>query len=219
MPCIAVTKPEICHFRLQFFETAFALSTPGFLVMDCSAQIRFRWIRHQRETGRTADVNWFMAHMSLRTFRSCRLTGSASRSCTANIHDAGRYIKAIFAIHDQISGQQPGVGDDFQGFAKRLANRQVGFIIPEFDYFFGQRRSGGNPAIAAANAVAFWPAHSSCDCQKLCDLRSNRAISTATDHAVSVGAASSRAPGDWQSQMAGTRVPGSNPRNFLLGQA
>ena len=68
----------------------------------------------------------------------------------------GIYIKTVlFAIHDQISDSNPEWGDDFQGFAKRLANRQVQFIIQNSITSLGTAFLAGNPAITAANAMAF----------------------------------------------------------------
>jgi len=52
----------------------------------------------------------------------------------------GIYIKTLlFATHDQVTGSNPEWGDD-GGFAKRLGNRQVQFIIQNSVSLPGQRR-------------------------------------------------------------------------------
>lgn len=70
----------------------------------------------------------------------------------------GIYIKtALFAIHDQISDSNPEWGDDFEGFAKRLGNRQVQFIIQNSISSLGNGILGWEPRYNRCQCNGFWP--------------------------------------------------------------
>src|SRR5499427_9488070 len=68
----------------------------------------------------------------------------------------GIYIKTLlFATHDQVTGSNPEWGDD-GGFAKRLGNRQVQFIIQNSVSLPGQRRrSVGSARLSGSNQQEF----------------------------------------------------------------
>lgn len=68
----------------------------------------------------------------------------------------GIYIKtALFAIHDQISDNNPEWGSGFGGFSKRLGNRQVQFNVQ-------------NSISSLGNGIAGWePRYDRCRCDGL----------------------------------------------------
>ena len=69
----------------------------------------------------------------------------------------GIYIKTLlFATHDQVSGSNPEWGDDFQGFVKRLGNRQVQFIIQNSMSSLGNGIAGWEPRYDRCRCDGFW---------------------------------------------------------------
>jgi hypothetical protein len=70
----------------------------------------------------------------------------------------GIYIKTLlFATHDQVAGSNPEWGDDFQGFVKRLGNRQVQFIIQNSVSSLGNGIAGWEPRYDRCRCDGFWP--------------------------------------------------------------
>jgi hypothetical protein len=69
----------------------------------------------------------------------------------------GIYIKTLlFATHDQVTDSDPEWGDDFQGFVKRLANRQVQFIIQNSISSLGNGIAGWEPRYDRCRCDGFW---------------------------------------------------------------
>lgn len=70
----------------------------------------------------------------------------------------GIYIKTtIFAVHDQITNSNPGWGGGFQGFAKRLGDRQLQFIIQNSVTSVGDAAVGWEPRYDRCRCDRFWP--------------------------------------------------------------
>jgi len=70
----------------------------------------------------------------------------------------GIYIKTLlFATHDQVTDSDPEWGDDFEGFAKRLGNRQVQFIIQNSVSSLGNGIAGWEPRYDRCKCDGFWP--------------------------------------------------------------
>jgi hypothetical protein len=70
----------------------------------------------------------------------------------------GIYIKTtIFAVHDQITNSNPGWGGGFQGFAKRLGDRQIQFIIQNSVTSAGDGVLGWEPRYDRCRCNRFWP--------------------------------------------------------------
>jgi hypothetical protein len=70
----------------------------------------------------------------------------------------GIYIKTLlFATHDQVTDSNPEWGDDFQGFVKRLGNRQVQFIIQNSVSSLGNGIAGWEPRYDRCRCDGFWP--------------------------------------------------------------
>ena len=70
----------------------------------------------------------------------------------------GIYIKTLlFATHDQVTDSNPEWGDDFQGFVKRLGNRQVQFIIQNSVLSLGNGIAGWEPRYDRCRCDGFWP--------------------------------------------------------------
>ena len=69
----------------------------------------------------------------------------------------GIYIKTLlFATHDQVTDSDPEWGDDFQGFVKRLGNRQVQFIIQNSISSLGNGIAGWEPRYDRCRCDGFW---------------------------------------------------------------
>jgi len=70
----------------------------------------------------------------------------------------GIYIKTLlFATHDQVTHSNPQWGDGFEGFAKRLGNRQVQFIIQNSVSSLGNGIVGWEPRYDRCRCDGFWP--------------------------------------------------------------
>lgn len=70
----------------------------------------------------------------------------------------GIYIKTLlFATRDQVADSNPEWGDDFQGFAKRLGNRQAQFIIQNSLSSLGNGIAGWEPRYDRCRCDGFWP--------------------------------------------------------------
>jgi len=70
----------------------------------------------------------------------------------------GIYVKTVlFALHDQISDSNPEWGDGFGGFAKRLGNRQVQFIIQNSITSLGNGMLGWEPRYDRCRCDGLWP--------------------------------------------------------------
>ena len=70
----------------------------------------------------------------------------------------GIYIKTLlFATHDQVTDSDPEWGDGFQGFVKRLGNRQVQFIIQNSVSSLGNGIAGWEPRYDRCRCDGFWP--------------------------------------------------------------
>jgi hypothetical protein len=69
----------------------------------------------------------------------------------------GIYIKTtIFALHDQITERQPEWGSGFDGFAKRLGDRQVQFIVQNSVSSLGNGLLSWEPRYDRCRCVKFW---------------------------------------------------------------
>jgi hypothetical protein len=70
----------------------------------------------------------------------------------------GIYIKTtLFALHDQITNSNPEWGDGFGGFAKRLGDRQVQFIIQNSITSLGNGMLGWEPRYDRCRCDGLWP--------------------------------------------------------------
>ena len=70
----------------------------------------------------------------------------------------GIYVKTtFFALRDEAADTYPQWGDGFGGFAKRLGNRQVQFIIQNSITSLGNGVVGWEPRYDRCTCVGFWP--------------------------------------------------------------
>lgn len=70
----------------------------------------------------------------------------------------GIYIKTtLFALHDQITDSNPGWGDGLEGFAKRLGDRQIQFVIQNSVTSAGNFALGWEPRYDRCRCDRFWP--------------------------------------------------------------
>jgi hypothetical protein len=70
----------------------------------------------------------------------------------------GIYIKTgLFAVRDQIADRNPEWGSGFVGFSKRLADRQVQFIIQNSVTSAGNGFLGWEPRYDRCKCSGFWP--------------------------------------------------------------
>ena len=138
----------------------FILAT-GFLAMDCSAQDQVQGSSPSvAKPAGQLNVNWFYGSYVPKEVALMPLDGHQRFKLylRQTYTTPGIYIKtALFAIHDQISDSNPEWGDDFQGFAKRLANRQVQFIIQNSISSLGNGVLGWEPRYNRCQCNGFWP--------------------------------------------------------------
>ena len=214
--------PSACRYlrRLSLILAA------GFLVMGCSAQDQVQGSPTQSaKPAGQLNVNWFYGSYVPKEVALMPLDGRQRFKLylRQTYTTPGIYIKtALFAIHDQISDSNPEWGDDFEGFAKRLGNRQVQFIIQNSISSLGNGiLTFGSPATTAVNAMAFGRALA-CDHQKFCDLQTEpRYLYGHRSCRISVPSVrpQSRPPGNPtipNGRYEGTR---QQSRRFLLGRA
>jgi hypothetical protein len=70
----------------------------------------------------------------------------------------GIYVKTtFFTLHDQINNSYPEWGDGFEGFAKRLGNRQAQFVIQNSVTSLGDGVLGWEPRYDRCSCEGFWP--------------------------------------------------------------
>jgi hypothetical protein len=70
----------------------------------------------------------------------------------------GIYVKTtFFALHDQTTDSYPQWGDVFEGFTKRLGNRQAQFVIQNSFTSLGDGLFGWEPRYDRCTCGGFWP--------------------------------------------------------------
>jgi hypothetical protein len=149
--------PSACRYlrRLSLILAA------GFLVMGCSAQDQVQGSPTQSaKPAGQLNVNWFYGSYVPKEVALMPLDGRQRFKLylRQTYTTPGIYIKtALFAIHDQISDSNPEWGDDFEGFAKRLGNRQVQFIIQNSISSLGNGILGWEPRYNRCQCNGFWP--------------------------------------------------------------
>jgi hypothetical protein len=106
------------------------------------------------------NVNWLYGSYVPRTVQLRSLSGDERFKLYVRqtYMTPGIYIKTtIFAVHDQITNSNPGWGDGFQGFAKRLGDRQIQFIIQNSVTSVGDAAVGWEPRYDRCRCDRFWP--------------------------------------------------------------
>jgi len=148
-------EPSACSYLRRLF----LILTTEFLVMGCSAQDQVQGgSTHSAEPAGQLNVNWFYGSYVPKEVVLMPLDGRQRFKLylRQTYTTPGIYIKtALFAIHDQIS--DPEWGDDFKGFAKRVGNRQVQFIIQNSITSFGNGILGWEPRYNRCQCNGFWP--------------------------------------------------------------
>jgi hypothetical protein len=133
----------------------------GFLVMGCSAQDQVQGSStHSAKPTGQLNVNWFYGSYVPKEVALMPLDGRQRFKLylRQTYTTPGIYIKtALFAIHDQISDSNPEWGDDFEGFAKRVGNRQAQFIIQNSISSLGNGILGWEPRYNRCQCDGFWP--------------------------------------------------------------
>ncbi len=106
------------------------------------------------------DVNWLYGSYIPKNVPRQDLNGSqrARLYVRQTYTTPGIYVKTtLFALHDQIKDSYPEWGDGFGGFAKRLGNRQVQFVIQNSVISLGDGVLGWEPRYDRCNCEGFWP--------------------------------------------------------------
>jgi hypothetical protein len=112
------------------------------------------------------NVNWLYGAYVPKTVQLRPLTGDERLKLYVRqtYMTPGIYIKTtLFAVHDQITNSNPEWGEGFDGFAKRLGDRQIQFIVQ-------------NSVISAGDFALGWePRYDRCRCTRF-SLRTRHAI-------------------------------------------
>lgn len=143
-------------------RTSFLTSrgTLAFLAIACFMQMgTSELLAQSRTTDNQINVNWLYGSyvpkdVPLRSLRGReRLKLSVRQTYTT----PGIYIKTtLFAVRDQIAYSQPEWGPGFDGFAKRLANRQGQFIVQNSVISLGDGILGWEPRYDRCRCSGFW---------------------------------------------------------------
>jgi hypothetical protein len=150
-------EPSACCYLRRLF----LILATEFLVMGCSAQdqVQGSSTSSAKPAGQL-NVIWFYGSYVPKEVALMPLDGRQRFKLylRQTYTTPGIYIKtALFAIHDQISDSNPEWGDDFEGFAKRLGNRQVQFIIQNSISSLGNGILGWEPRYNRCQCNGFWP--------------------------------------------------------------
>jgi len=142
---------------LRYFYSASGALVSVVLSLSCTAQI----VPTQPPTSdKQINVNWLYGSYVPRTvqLRSLSRDQRFKLYVRQTYTTPGIYIKtALFALHDQITNSNPGWGDDFEGFAKRLGDRQIQFIIQNSVTSAGDGVFGWEPRYDRCRCDRFWP--------------------------------------------------------------
>jgi hypothetical protein len=131
------------------------------LVTGCLAQgIICPTPSRSQTAGNQLDVNWLYGSYIPKNVPRQPLNGSqrASLYVRQTYTTPGIYVKTtLFTLHDQIKNNYPQWGDGFGGFAKRLGNRQVQFVIQNSVTSLGDGVLGWEPRYDRCSCEGFWP--------------------------------------------------------------
>ena len=106
------------------------------------------------------NVNWLYGSYVPKTVQLRPLTGNERLKLyiRQTYMTPGIYIKTtLFAVHDQITNSNPGWGDGVDGFAKRLGDRQIQFIVQNSVTSAGDFALGWEPRYDRCRCARFWP--------------------------------------------------------------
>jgi len=115
---------------------------------------------HPRVSDEQINVNWFYGsyvpkNVPVQTLKRRQRFQLYIRQTYTT---PGIYIKTtFFAIHDQITDRNPEWGDGLDGFAKRLGDRQLQFIIQNSVTSLGDGVLGWEPRYDRCRCDRFWP--------------------------------------------------------------
>jgi hypothetical protein len=106
------------------------------------------------------NVNWLYGSYVPKTVQLRPLTGK--ERLTLYVRQTyltpGIYIKTtLFAVHDQITNSNPEWGEGFDGFGKRLIDRQTQFIVQNSVISAGDFALGWEPRYDRCRCTRFWP--------------------------------------------------------------
>jgi hypothetical protein len=105
------------------------------------------------------NVNWLYGSYVPRTvqLRSLNRNERFELYIRQTYTTPGIYIKTtFFALHDQITDSNPGWGDGFEGFVKRVGDRQLQFIIQNSVTSAGDGLLGWEPRYDRCHCDGFW---------------------------------------------------------------
>jgi hypothetical protein len=111
-------------------------------------------------TNKQINVNWLYGSYVPKDAELRPLTGGERLKLYVRqtYLTPGIYIKTtLFALRDHVADSNPEWGDDFGGFAKRLGNRQVQFIIQNSLTSLGDGVLGWEPRYDRCRCDHFWP--------------------------------------------------------------
>jgi hypothetical protein len=110
--------------------------------------------------GNQLNVNWLYGSYVPRNVQLQPLNGPQRINLYVRqtYTTPGIYVKTIlFTLHDQITDSDAQWGDGFEGFAKRLGNRQIQFVIQNSVTSFGDGVLGWEPRYDRCHCDGLWP--------------------------------------------------------------
>jgi hypothetical protein len=114
---------------------------------------------HPPTSDKQINVNWLYGSYVPKTVPLRPLTGDQRLKLylRQTYMTPGIYIKTtLFALHDQITDSNPGWGDGWEGFAKRLGDRQIQFVIQNSVNSAGNFALGWEPRYDRCRYDGFW---------------------------------------------------------------
>lgn len=140
----------------KFFLTSSA-SLWVVLSLSCTAQIV---PKAPSTSDKQINVNWLYGSYVPKTvpLRSLKGNERLKLYVRQTYMTPGIYVKTtLFALHDQITNSNPGWGDGWGGFAKRLGDRQIQFIVQNSVTSAGDFALGWEPRYDRCRCDRFWP--------------------------------------------------------------
>ena len=148
---------------------------------------RERFDSGHRLQGRELNVNWLYGSYVPKDVPLIPLNGHQRFKLylMQTYTTPGIYIKTtLFALHDQITNSNPEWGDDFGGFAKRLGDRQVQFIIQNSITSLGNGMLGWEPRYDRCRCDGLWPRTRHALVRNFVTYDRSEKVATASAHAV-----------------------------------
>jgi len=154
---VSSAHPSLKGLSLLCLFSASSVALLIALGLSCTAQIP---PTHPPTSDKQINVNWLYGSYVPKTVQLRPLCRDERLKLYVRqtYMTPGIYIKTtLFALHDQITNSNPGWGDGFEGFAKRLGDRQIQFIIQNSVTSAGDLAFGWEPRYDRCRCDRFWP--------------------------------------------------------------